>query len=127
MTASSPFGLTLLLAGLFAGCNFVGASTSAEYIFLRVRNASNLDFSSVFVAYPGVEEQFGRVEIGQSSPFKAVNGVYPYGFIEVEASGRAYRLQPIDYVGEQPLGNGRFTYCLDVEDGDLLFELEREE
>ncbi|SVA18393.1 uncharacterized protein METZ01_LOCUS71247, partial [marine metagenome] len=30
--------------------------------------------------------------------------------------GEEYIIQPIDYVGEQPLGKGAFTYLIDVSD-----------
>ena len=42
--------------------------------------------------------------------------------MELEIDGNTYTIQPVDYVGETPLENGKYTYQLDANDATERFE-----
>lgn len=113
--------LILFLLLLFTGCSLVGADDATR---LRIENVSGVDFASVFISFPDAEAEYGALATGQRSRYKRVDGAYRYGYIEVKAAGDTYVLQPIDFVGETPLDAGRYTYQLDVVEGNLTLNLE---
>ena len=107
--------LSLLFAALVGGCD----SRAPDAVLLRVENASSADFSSVLVRFPGAEARYGAVDAGAASAYREVETAYRYGYVEVEAGSATHRRVPIDYVGETPLEEGRYTFVLDLA-GDVL-------
>ena len=95
---------------------------------IRVRNESPVDFEQVTVRFPQTEEaaDFGAVPSGESSGFQSVALAYRYAPAQVKAGERDLVFQPFDYVGEQELDPGRYTYVLGVANGVLTIELERD-
>jgi hypothetical protein len=85
-----------------------------DAVRIRIQNAGALDFTRTRVVYPEQEVQYGPVRAGTSTEYQELTKAYRYAFIEVEAGGRRYVLQPIDYVGEQLLGSGSYTYRVTV-------------
>ena len=112
--------LILILCLLFAGCSIVGSDDATR---LRVENTSDLNFTSVFVSFPDAEAEYGAITAGQRSRYRRVDGAYRYGYIEVEAAGETYVLQPTDFVGETPLDAGQYTYQLDIVEDNLTLNL----
>ncbi|MCA9757136.1 MAG: hypothetical protein KDA27_15130 [Candidatus Eisenbacteria bacterium] len=110
--------LTLLVA--LAGCS------GDDDIYLRVRNASSADYSSVRVRFPSVEVNYGTVEAGGTSGYRKLATAYRYGYVEVESVGDTYRLTPVDYVGEEPLEAGHYTFSLDLYESGLRLTFEAE-
>lgn len=111
----------LLLVLLLTGCD----SSDDGPTLLRVENAGATDFSEVVVQFTGSPARFGALPAGQASSYRTFDVAYRYGYIEVTADGETYVLQPIDYVGETPLGAGRYTYRLNIAEGSsvrLTFE-----
>jgi hypothetical protein len=91
---------------------------------LRIQNASDVNFTSVQVSFPEADASYGAIEAGRRSEYQRVDQAYRYGFIEVEANEETYTIQPIDYVGEEPLEPGQYTYHLDIVDGELVMDLD---
>lgn len=110
----------ILVAGI--GCD--GSGSHLEVTKLRVENMSNVDFSQVVIGFPGEEAHYGAVQAGRSSEYRVFETAYRYGDVKVKAANETYAIWPIDYVGEEPLGPGRFTYMLDIEGGDITLRLE---
>jgi hypothetical protein len=69
----------------------------------------------------------GRLQTGGVTAFRATSRAYRYAGFTVKAGTRELTLQPIDYMGEQELGAGRYTYALGVENGRLTVRLEKVE
>lgn len=111
----------LVLALTFVGCGIFGSEDATR---LRIENASDVDFTSVRVVFPEAEASFGTVGSGRRTEYQRVDEAYRYGFIEMETRGETYTIQPIDYVGEEPLDPGRYTYQLDIVEGELVLDLE---
>jgi len=102
--------------------------TRTPQVSIRVKNASQFDFERVSVRFPGTDEptDFGPIPSGGLSEFTRVTVAYRYAPIRVAAAGREWVFQPIDYVGEQPLEAGRYTYVLGVIDDVLTIDLNRQ-
>lgn len=99
---------------------------SREGVNVRVRNASAADFDRVVVVFPKQHEvDYGRLPKGEVSQLRTTAQAYRYAGIRVTIGQRELALTPIDYVGEQPLVPGRYTYVLGVEGERLTLSLER--
>jgi hypothetical protein len=59
-----------------------------------------------------------------STAFQATSRAYRYAGLSVLAGNEELSLQPIDYMGEQELSAGRYTYSLGVDNGQLTVQLE---
>lgn len=96
---------------------------------VRVRNAGAVDFDEVRVFFPDRPDEavsYGPVKKGAVSDYKSVGRAYRYAHIEAVAGGRQFVLRPMDYVGEEELPPGRFTYVLRTEADRLSIALERD-
>lgn len=103
--------LVLLVAGL-SGC---ASTTEVARTEIRVRNASNVAYENVIVG----DRSYGDIEPGAVTDYQNWEQAYRYAYVSLTAEGKPMVIQPIDFVGETPLGAGRFTYVVTVE-GDRL-------
>ena len=90
---------------------------------VRVANNSSFAFQRVEIVFPEDQVDYGTVEAHGISEYAPVKTAYRYAYIEVQIGGEVLRIQPIDYVGETPLGPGFYTYQLNVTvEGHLTLE-----
>jgi heat shock protein HslJ len=102
-------------------------SPSGEQIEVRIRNASGEHFDAVEVHFPsGMKVQYGPLAAGASSDYADLDDpVYSYAWVAVSRDGERVVLQPDDFLGEQRLPAGQYTYVLDLDDaGHLSITLE---
>ena len=93
---------------------------------IRIRNNSNVDFDRVRVHFPDQHDvDYGPVPKGGVTAFQATTRAYRYAGVSVEAGNQELSLQPIDYMGEQELSAGLYTYSLGVDNGHLTMQLEK--
>jgi hypothetical protein len=88
------------------------ALTGTDHTEVRFRNATTFTLTDISLAWPGGSIHVDALAPGASSTYESHDGAYSYGLLLVTAGGKVRRLQPIDYVGEQPLGNGKYTYLI---------------
>jgi hypothetical protein len=88
----------------------IGMSTTV--VRVRVGNRSDVDFDQVVVKFPSQEEAYGRIPASSQSDYRQVAKAYRYAQIEVTIHGKTIALRPMDYVGEEPLAPGNYTYAL---------------
>ena len=101
-----------------------GADSGSVHI--RIRNDSNVDFDRVQVEFPDQHEvDYGPIPKGDVTDFRATHRAYRYAGVSVKAGDKDLSLHPIDYMGEQELFAGRYTYALDVDNGQLTMQLEK--
>jgi len=81
-----------------------------DILLLRIKNTSQFDYADVVVNTSGGEHIYGMVNSNQASDYKVFDLAYRYAFVELKIDGNTYTIQPIDYVGETPLDNGKYTY-----------------
>ena len=94
---------------------------------VRIHNTTGADLDTVLLYPPASPREpidFGALSNGGYSGYHDVEPAYR--FVHVEASGSigSHVVRPYDYVGEEPLPEGRFTYRLSVDHGRLTLQLE---
>jgi uncharacterized protein YecT (DUF1311 family) len=82
---------------------------------IRVRNASDTDFKDVVVG----DKKYGDIKRGATTEYQHWKTAYRYSFVSLTADDKSLKIQPVDFVGETPLGEGKFTYILSIENGRL--------
>jgi hypothetical protein len=103
----------MLLFALFTAALLTGCVTDSEDATeIRIRNVSAFDYDGLQV---GVET-YGRLPAGAETRYREFGTAYHYNYVRLDVEGDEMILQPTDYVGETPLGPGRFTYEVSVVD-----------
>lgn len=87
---------------------------------IRIMNSSNIDFDEVIVNIAGTDHNYSELNAGEVSDYITFEKAYRYAYIEVSGGDQDFILQPVDYVGEKPLSEGKYTYDLDLLDGQSL-------
>jgi hypothetical protein len=95
---------------LLAACS----KSSEEGTRMRIYNSSDVVFDSVIVKSPGGNNRYYAIQPNSFSSYQPFEFIYSYAYIEVHFDSQFVKLQPIDYVGEQSLKPGAYTYSLDV-------------
>jgi len=108
------FCLLALIAVFFAVTAVSPAASPASQV--RIRNNTPYPFHQVAVN----GQPYGDIDAGASSAYRTLRVAYRYASVRLVAGTRAMQLVPEDYVGEQPLGQGRFTYVLRMGEGSRI-------
>ena len=113
------------LGVLLASCALSGPGGDPE---IRIANRSTRDFDRVLVTFAAEEVDYGPLRAGAVSEYRTARGAYEYARVEVHADTARLLIQPIDFVGETPLREGRYTYALSLSSTgrDLGLTLERD-
>ncbi|UBM59698.1 hypothetical protein LAG90_03420 [Marinilongibacter aquaticus] len=91
-----------------------GSNGSGD-ISIRIWNDSKYSMENMYVDTGGGENDYGTVKNGQHSFYRQFNSAYRYAFVSFKINGKAFTIQPLDYVGETPLKQGKYTYRIMVE------------
>lgn len=116
------FPSALLLFALVLGAGFafsllfLNSQEKTAGSEIRLINISNTDFVDVIVG--GIN--YGDVKRGQSTGYQHWQVAYRYASVQLKSGGKSYFLQVDDYVGEKPLGSGRFAYRIKLAENGLL-------
>lgn len=90
---------------------------------VRIRNNTKYAFYQVVVN----GQLYGNIYSGQCSEYRNLRPAYRYASVTLIAGSHEMHLVPEDYVGEVPLGSGKFTYVLTISDTDRInLSVERE-
>ncbi|NIR47311.1 hypothetical protein GWO43_02400 [candidate division KSB1 bacterium] len=107
--------LILILAVAFGACDSPIAG-DVEATFIRLHNASEYDFKNVEINTCDSPADFGDIKSGEKTDYQSFEIAYRYAYVRLFVDSEEFIIQPIDYVGETPLGLGFFTYKLEVVD-----------
>ena len=100
-------GLTLL------GCSSSETKNSND-LQIRISNVSEFNYENIKVSTTGEMVDFGNLNSNSQSEYKVFDSAYRYAFVEFQINGETFTLQPIDYVGETLLENGKYAYEINV-------------
>ena len=110
------------LLGVTTAC--ASATDGAAPLQIRIANRSDHDFQRVRVTFPSETVEYGRVEDGEVTAYRQVKTAYRYALVEVTTDERSITFQPQDYMGEEPLAPGRFTYALRLDPSGENLQIE---
>jgi hypothetical protein len=107
------FSVMLIALGMtVAGC----APPRAQAPRLRIKNQGQVTVKNLSVLFPEEEVGFGDVPAGVTTQYKEVpRGVYHYSAFRLELNGKMITQVVEDWVGEEPMGEGAYTYAIDVD------------
>ena len=101
----------LALGLLLGGCE--SSSEPDGALRVRVRNVGTVPLTALAVVFPeGERLEAAALAPGASTAYTAVQLAYRYAYVEAVVDGRRVVLQPIDYVGEQPMAGPCVAYDL---------------
>jgi hypothetical protein len=86
-----------------------------EGVLIRIENTSKYTFQDIKVVLYE-EKLYGTLSPRESSNYQAFSKAHRYAYIELKIRNKLYVLQPIDFLGEEELKDGKYTYQLNVDD-----------
>jgi len=86
-----------------------------EGVLIRIENTSKYTFQDIKVVLYE-EKLYGTLSPRESSNYQAFSKAHRYAYIELKIRNKLYVLQPIDFLGEEELKDGKYTYQLNVGD-----------
>ena len=103
--------IALILVSIFIlSCS----QDDSNEVSIRVKNTSQFEYIDIVVG----QQNYGTISSNESSNYKQFDIAYRYNFIELKIDGETFTIQPIDYVGETPLQNGKYTYEVNANDSN---------
>lgn len=92
-------------------------------VLIRIWNGSSWDLDEVFVDTGDGQNDFGDLESNGMSAYKRFDSAYRYAFVSFKINGKGYLIQPVDYLGEEKLVKGKYTYKIAVTGLDSEYAL----
>jgi hypothetical protein len=89
---------------------------------IRVRNDSALALTKVFIG----RTNYGDIKSHGVTEYKPWDKAYSYATVELFADAKPLLAVAIDYFGETPLGEGKFTYVIQIVDGRISLKCEKD-
>jgi len=110
--------LVVVMMSLFIACDKNDDENPDERLELRIRNVSSHDYSDISIDSNGTKHNYGDLTSGATSSYVELEGIYMKAFVTLLIDNETFTLDPIDYVGEFELTDGKYTYEIDVFDFD---------
>lgn len=110
-------GIVAILVLFAFGCkgDKVDPGFGSGDIRIRIWNDTEYEMNDIFVDTGGGENDYGELGAYKRSVYMRFVSAYRYAFVSFKINGKAYTIQPVDYVGEEPLEKGNYTYRLSVD------------
>ena len=88
---------------------------------IRIKNSSALTFDRVVVE--SEDHIYENIGADSFSDYQEYETAYSFNYIEITSGEETYVLQPIDFVGEEELPIGLYTYDLQIDqEGQVSLE-----
>jgi hypothetical protein len=111
LTAAVALAAALIVGA--PGCSTIFGSGD---VLVRLENASPVAFDRATLYTSEGPRTTLDLGPGQATPYVSVATAYRIATTQVEIDADTLRLQVIDFVGEEPLSAGRYTYVISVVD-----------
>ncbi len=102
-----------IYALVFTGCNVVGNNDTE--VEIRVKNNSSYTIEGFRISTGGGDFTYETLAPGEVSDYKLYDYSYSYFFVSFSIDTNDFVKQPIDYVGESKIKNGKYTYNIAIE------------
>ena len=80
-------------------------------VMFRIANRSEFELQNVIVKFPSQTEEYGNIPPMGITNYRQISKAYRYAYVHALIDGNEAVLQPEDYVGEELLKPGRYTYA----------------
>ena len=109
---------------LLTGLAFILISCADEFEFeervqIRIRNVGQFDYHNVIVS-AGSTVNFGFILSNRTSEYRPFKFAYQYAYIKYSVEGIEYRCIPDDYMGEEKLTSGKYTYEVSMDTNKII-------
>lgn len=108
--------LVVMVLTLFLSCEKEKETQLGEGIQIRIENTSSYTYKDVLVKL-SEDRHYGTLAPGEKSAYQTFTTAYRYAYVELKIGDKTYVLQPIDYVGEEELKEGKYTYQISADNG----------
>lgn len=116
---ADPQGTLFQLVAELALSDELRDEVAAGSVQVRVKNIGDRRLSDVVTSLPSWEQlSVGSLGTGEAGGYRIVLRAYSYTYVIATERGEKREYQPIDYVGETPLSPGRYTYEIQVVEGE---------
>lgn len=95
--------------------------TGSGDIEIRLWNNTSFEMKEIYVNTAGGENIYENLDNSEKSSYRRFQSAYRYAFITFKIKDKPYAIQPIDYVGEEQLKKGKYTYKITVSSLDSNF------
>ncbi len=112
-----------VLMPAFAACSNLFSGDDPTLV--RLENTSAVELRDVTFSSGHDPLTYERLAPGERTAYVEVESSYSYGYLKVTANGREHVIQPIDYVGEEEIGPGRFTWRIGLTETGVTNNLRR--
>lgn len=115
---------TKLFLLLFTILSCSNDDTQTNQVNIRLANNSELQFENATYN----DANFGDIEPDEVTEYKVFENQYSYGKVDITINGEQFGWVPIDFVGEELLENGNYTfdYNFNIDEQILTDELIRD-
>lgn len=103
--------IAIVILIVVTGCS---KDQNGSEVQIRIKNISAHDFTDITVNTSSGINSYGSLSANQVSAYKTFSFAYRYAFVQLKINGTIFTLQPIDYVGESKLSEGKYTYEIDA-------------
>lgn len=102
------FFMILSLGPFLVACDteMVTVEETVTEVNIRIKNISAFDYSNVIVS----NKTYGDIANDETTDYQLFDIAYQYAYVELQIDGDTFYIQPIDFVGEEPLESGSYTY-----------------
>jgi len=103
-------GIIVLFVFLLLGCEKEKEDIlETGDILIRIENTSKYAYKEIKVKLDE-EREYENLSSGETSAYRSFSRAYRYAYVELKINDKRYILQPIDFVGEEELKEGKYTY-----------------
>ena len=109
---------SILLVVLFLSCS---DSVPEGDLLIRVKNTSIYNYQNVQISTSGELMDYGDLSPDEISEYRAHEMAYGYCYVELLIDNDTFYIQPIDFVGETPLSDGKYTYEISADGSNASY------
>ncbi|WMJ75562.1 hypothetical protein RCC89_20715 [Cytophagaceae bacterium ABcell3] len=89
---------------------------NADKVNIRVVNNTGHDICNLVVNPYNEKKNHGNLKKDEKTCYRAYSTAYSYGYIQFSIGDKEFVLQPIDYVGQDALEKGFYSWHVEIED-----------
>lgn len=112
----------LIIVLLLSGCSENEVMDQESDLLIRVKNQSAFRYQGIMVNADGNEKNFGSLNPLNYSAYQSFDFAFRYAYVELRINGQTYTIQPFDYVGEDQLPPGKYTYAISANNSSNQYE-----